>query len=138
MNRREFLQEFTEPLLTNPAETPPAPPLPAIQAVPTAGSPRRYAMGARILVEDARAWLCRDDGGFYAVDAHCPHLGCIVRPIEADYVCPGHQSRFNALGEREAGCTPRGLRFLYVDLDAQGQLIIDRQHTVDPRDRFMA
>ncbi len=92
-----------------------------------------------VLVEDARAWLCRDDVGFYAIDAHCPHLGCIVRPDGDGFICPCHRSRFTATGEPAAGSpAPSALRFLYVELDDAGQLIIRRNYPTDPRDRLMA
>lgn len=134
MNRREFFQEVG----ALPEKEEAAPAIPPIQSVPTAGSPRAYKTGARVLVEEAQVWLCRDSAGFYAVDARCPHLGCIVRPFEGGYICPCHRSRFDAVGERTSGCAPRGLRFFYVDLNADGHLTIDRSRAVDPRDRFMA
>lgn len=98
MNRRQFLRSF---IMLPREDTPPV-----VPSVTTAGSPRRYARGTRTLIEDAQAWLCRDDGGFFAIDA-----------LYTDEV-----------------------RYLYVDLDAQGQLVISRDHNqkVDPRDRLMA
>lgn len=139
MNRREFLQQLTDPI----REEMSAPIDPALielpyTSVPTAGSPRQYPRGARVLVEDVQAWLCRDDGGFYAIDARCPHLGCLVRPTQTGFVCPCHKSRFDAAGERKSGSAQRGLRSLYVDLDADGHLVISRERTVDPRERLMA
>ena len=92
MNRREFFKGLSDETR---AET-----RARLPVVPTAGSPRQYRAGTRVLVEDARAWLCRDRLGFYAIDAHCPHLGCLVRPQENGFVCPCHDSRFNAAGER--------------------------------------
>jgi len=139
MNRREFLQQLTDPIreeITSPTQ--PAYTELSYISVPTAGSPRQYPRGARVLVEDVQVWLCRDDGGFYAIDAHCPHLGCLVRPIEGGFVCPCHKSRFDAAGERKSGSAPRSLRCLYVDVDTDGHLIISRDRTVDPRERFMA
>ncbi len=136
MNRREFFQQFADPPLED------DPPRTVIKLpfkrVPTAGSPRQYPRGACVLVEDVQAWLCRDDGGFYAIDAHCPHLGCLVHLIEGGFICPGHQSRFDRTGERESGSAQRGLRCLYIDLDANGHLVIFRDRTVDARDRLMA
>ncbi len=105
---------------------------------PTAGSPRQYRAGTRILIEDARAWLCRDEAGFYALDAHCPHLGCLIRPQDDAWICPCHGSRFNASGERVAGGAPRNLRFFYIELDDAGNLKIRRERSADANDRFMA
>ncbi len=106
--------------------------------VQTAGSPRQYHAGSRVLVAEARAWLCRDELGFYAIDAHCPHLGCLFHPVDEGFVCPCHGSRFNPAGERRVGPAPRGLHYLYVDLDAAGQLIIRRDRSADPQDRLVA
>jgi cytochrome b6-f complex iron-sulfur subunit len=128
MNRRDFLKGLSEETLT-----------PCLAVIPTAGSPRQYRTGTRILIEDAHAWLCRDATGFYAIDAHCPHLGCLIRPQnEEGWVCPCHGSRFSASGERLAGSAPRNLRFLYIDLDDTGNLRVRRDRTADPNDRLMA
>lgn len=106
--------------------------------MPTAGSPRHYRAGTRVLVEDAHAWLCRDEVGFYAVDAYCPHLGCLVRASDDGFACPCHGSRFGAAGTRTASPAARRLRFLYVDLDDTGHLLIRRDRSADPNDRLMA
>ncbi len=135
MNRREFLHQMADPLTEG---SPPPLILLPVTRVPSAGSPRQYHRGTCVLVEDVQAWLCRDDGGFYAIDARCPHLGCLVRQSENGFACPCHRSRFNAAGERESGSAQRGLRCFYIDLDVNGHLVIFRDHTVDPRDRLMA
>ena len=126
MNRREFSQWIPRRV-------------PRTCAIaPTAGSPRQYRAGTRILIEDARAWLCRDATGFYAIDAYCPHLGCLIRPENAGWVCPCHGSRFSASGERVTGGAPRDLRYLYIELDEAGNLKIRRDRSADPNDRLMA
>ena len=136
MNRRAFFQSFV-PSDVAAAEERPDPP-PEIRAVPVAGSPRQYEPGDWVLVEEARAWLACDAIGFYAVDAVCPHLGCIVRASEDGLVCPCHGSRFDFAGTPRSGPAPAGLRFLEVDLDDDDNLIIRRDRTVPPDDRFIA
>jgi Rieske Fe-S protein len=106
--------------------------------VSTAGLPLQYGAGTCILVENVHAWLCRDAVGFYAIDAHCTHLGCLVRLAEAGFLCPCHHSHFGAAGEHISGPAPQGLRYLYVDLDASGRLIIRRDRAADPNDRLIA
>ena len=134
MNRRDLLKDAAG--IPRPEA---APVIERITAVPTAGSPRQYRAGSCVLVEDARAWLCRDDVGFYAIDAHCPHLGCVVRPTNDGFICPCHQSHFDALGSPTLGSpASAGLRFLYVELDEAESLVIRRTRTTDPRDRLMA
>jgi Rieske Fe-S protein len=140
MNRRDFLKEVMDGIQNSPnvstsvVEKLTAP----IPTVPTAGSPRQYRAGVCVFVMDARAWLCRDEIGFYAVDAACPHLGCTVRQVESQWVCPCHHSVFSASGTLEAGPAPHGLRYLYVDLDDAGNLVIRRDKTSSPDERFIA
>lgn len=136
MNRREFFKEVSTSALDNPAAHQDTPR--AYQTMETAGSPRQYSAGAFVLIASARAFLCRDELGFYAIDAHCTHLGCLVRPTEAGFLCPCHHSRFQTTGETTAGPAARGLRYLYVDLDEQGNLVISRERTTHPNDRFIA
>ena len=91
-----------------------------------------------VLVQDAQAWLFRELLGFYAIDARCPHLGCLVRPSENGFACPCHRSHFSPSGERITGPSPSALRYLYIDLHETGQLVIRRDRAADPNDRLMA
>jgi len=150
MNRREFLTDFT---------TPPTPPVQAAEGdkglkplvsgeatnfggeakiVPTAGSPRQYKRGDMALVLDAKAWLGCDEIGFYAIDALCPHLGCLTQQTAEGLACPGHGSRFDHHGARLGSPARHNLRYLYVDLDAQGNLIIVRGKPTSSADRLIA
>ncbi len=133
MNRRDFLNipiESTQPKRVQ-CDIP-------IVSTPTAGYPREYKRHTWVLIEDAHAWLGRDSLGFYAVDASCPHLGCMVRVDENLFVCPCHSSIFTMEGAVTSGPSRHPLRFLMVDLDANGKLIIRRDVTVSSDDRFMA
>jgi Rieske Fe-S protein len=137
MNRRNFCKELSGSAISNsPSES--TNPTPQYRTAESAGSPRQYVRGDRVLITSARAWLCYDEIGFYAVEAYCPHLGCLVRPLADGFACPCHQSHFTETGEREAGPAPRRLRYLYVDLDTSGCLVICREPTVDPNDRLIA
>ncbi|MBZ0289682.1 MAG: Rieske (2Fe-2S) protein [Anaerolineae bacterium] len=133
MNRREFLKTPLEP--EDPAKSQPVRP---IVTTPEAGYPREYGRHTSVLVESARAWLCRDELGFYAVDALCPHLGGMVRPAVQGFVCPCHRSIFADNGEPLSGPATRQLRYFRVDLGDDGRLVIERGQTVSPDDRFFA
>ena len=51
--------------------------------------------GERRWLPEARAWLIRDDSGYHALSAICPHLGCALRAAATTgFVCPCHGSRF--------------------------------------------
>jgi Rieske Fe-S protein len=136
MNRRDFLKiPLEEDMPPEPAAAKPEIP---IVTRPEAGYPRDYARHSLVLVENARAWLGRDELGFYAVDAICPHLGSVVRPVEKGFICPCHGSVFSTSGVPTAGPARHALRYLMVDLDSDGKLIIRRDHRVTPDDRFIA
>jgi Rieske Fe-S protein len=91
-----------------------------------------------VLVLDAKAWLGCDEIGFYAIDALCPDLGCLTQQTAEGFVCPGHGSHFDPNGARLDGPTRHSLRYLYVDLDDQGNLIIIRGKPTSPADRLIA
>ncbi len=149
MNRRRFLRQISEDIARAAAEgiDPSAaqPPIPERRtpaepiSVPTAGPPRQYQPGDWVLVEDALAWLGLDEVGFYALDAVCPHLGCLVRHVGGHFFCPCHGSRFGLKdGVRLEGPAPTGLRALEIALDGQGNLVIRRDRPAHPDDRFIA
>ncbi len=122
----------------HPLKPPPAPSS-SVHAVSCAGSPRQYRPGDVVLVVEARAWLGCDEIGFYAIDASCPHLGCLVKHTgEEGFACDGHGSRFALDGSRQSGPAAADLRYLQVDLDEQGLLVIRRDQTAHPADRLVA
>jgi cytochrome b6-f complex iron-sulfur subunit len=134
MNRRDFLSIPLEAEVNSSNEERESP----IVTTRAAGYPRDYQRHTWVLVESARAWLCRDDLGFYAVDAACPHLGSLARPDDEGFACPCHGSVFSERGEAVSGPARRPLRHLLVDLDAEGRLVIRRDQEVTPDDRLIA
>jgi len=109
------------------------------QAIVPLGKPDGYPRDALSYVAEARVYVGRDAGGLYAVDAVCPHLGCLVElGEEGGFVCPCHDSRFDSLGQVQNGPATKGLRFLPLWLDeAQGQLMVDRTKPVDATARLL-
>ncbi len=91
-----------------------------------------YAPGDRVYVADARVYVGRDEGGLYALDAVCPHLGCLVEPLEGGgFLCPCHGSRFDRAGGVETGPATQPLRYLALWWDQErGQLFVDRAKEV--------
>jgi nitrite reductase/ring-hydroxylating ferredoxin subunit len=118
---------------------------PEPSTVATAGRPEDYTAPGLTFVREARAYLVRDDLGFYALDAVCSHLGCLVRAVGdgqnsplLGFECPCHNSRYDAQGQRISGPAPRGLRYLVVELDSAGNLVIHRDRETHPDDRLIA
>jgi cytochrome b6-f complex iron-sulfur subunit len=83
-------------------------------------------------IENGQVWLHEDSSGYFAVDAICTHLGCIVR-LQADttYQCRCHGSRFTADGTVINGPATRPLRFLRLYWSGSGTLTVDRTSAVE-------
>ncbi len=102
------------------------------------GQPDGFVQNWITYVAEARVYICHDGQGFYALDAVCTHLGCLVQQKEdGGFVCPCHESHFDANGQPESGPATQPLRYLHLWLDAeQGQLFVDRAQSVDPTVRL--
>ncbi len=97
-----------------------------------------YAVGSLTFIENARAYLGRDERGFYALTAICTHLGCTPR-LEADaFACPCHGSQFTRAGDVVNGPATRALDRAFVGRAASGKLFIDRSRVVDAGYRLSA
>jgi Rieske Fe-S protein len=83
----------------------------------------------------AAAWLGRDGGGFFALSAICPHLGCTIRQSGETYECPCHGSRFNGQGDVLNGPAPSPMIYLAATLD-DDELAIDLTKVVPPETRY--
>lgn len=88
-------------------------------------APEALAQGDVVYVPQARAWVRREGTGYRALDAVCPHLGCIVRQAEGEegFYCPCHGSRFAADGALLQGPAEEALRDLQVEA-VDGALIV--------------
>ena len=104
----------------------------------TVGRPTDYPAGSLTFVAGARTWIGRDGGGLYALDAVCPHLGCLIGRQGDDGVveCPCHGSRFGSDGTLLHGPADRRLGHLALTLDGEGRLVVDRGRTVSPAARL--
>jgi cytochrome b6-f complex iron-sulfur subunit len=68
-----------------------------------------------------------DEPGVMALWQRCVHLGCRVPACESSqgFECPCHGSRYNFHGEYEAGPAPRNLDRFAVEVNDNGNLVID-------------
>jgi len=110
-------------------------PPPASQRVPV-GSPNDYTVGSVTAVPQARAWLIRDELGFYAVSGLCTHLGCTVTEESDEFACPCHGSRFRHDGLIVKGPALRPLPHLQVNLTEDHLLILDAASIVTDSQRL--
>jgi len=103
------------------------------------GKPVTFTAGTLTYVGAARAYVGHDSGGLYAIDAVCTHLGCLVeQKIGEGFACPCHGSRFAADGQVQNGPAGKPLRHLALDLNPDGQVVVERSQPVAPEARLGA
>jgi cytochrome b6-f complex iron-sulfur subunit len=100
------------------------------------GMPSDYAIDSLTHIENARAYLGRDERGFYAIIAICTHLGCTPRLNGNEFACPCHGSRFARDGQVISAPATRALDRAFVGRNANGKLFIDRSRIVDTNYRL--
>jgi cytochrome b6-f complex iron-sulfur subunit len=78
------------------------------------------------------------DTGLMALWQKCVHLGCRVPECSSSqgFECPCHGSKYNFHGEYDSGPAPRNLDRFALEVDDQGNLIIDTGSVLEtPRAR---
>jgi cytochrome b6-f complex iron-sulfur subunit len=98
---------------------------PPPQSIFTIGAPESYPAGTATVVPGARAVLYREEDGFWALSLVCSHLGCTTEEDGSGYRCPCHGSRYDRQGHVVNGPAKQALKAVWVDLDADGNLVID-------------
>jgi nitrite reductase/ring-hydroxylating ferredoxin subunit len=64
----------------------------------------------------------RGDEGIAVISTRCTHLGCNLRIVGDQLVCPCHGGRFGIDGQVIAGPPPRALPWLVCGVDARGRV----------------
>ena len=77
--------------------------------------------------KDHRIWAVRNSEGIFVIYATCTHLGCTPdwKPSENKFKCPCHGSGYDTEGVNFEGPAPRPLDRAKVELDAEGQIVVD-------------
>jgi cytochrome b6-f complex iron-sulfur subunit len=75
----------------------------------------------------ARIWVVREADRLFVIYARCTHLGCTPdwKPSENKFKCPCHGSGYTPEGINFEGPAPRPMDRARVELDAQGQIVVD-------------
>ncbi len=84
----------------------------------------QYPPGSRTLLPQAQAFLLHTAGGFTALNAVCPHLGCTLETDPSGFICPCHRSTFDRDGKLMKGPATHSLGALRVEAAANGHLIL--------------
>jgi Rieske Fe-S protein len=105
------------------------------------GQPDSDPRNSLVYMAEARVYVGHDANGLYALDAVCPHLGCLVKrneEKEGGFICPCHDSAFDEEGQALSGPATRPLQHLHLWFDPeQEQLLVDRSEAVEPAVRLV-
>lgn len=87
---------------------------------------RAYVVPAPDTLSDQFADRSLEAAGVMAIWQKCVHLGCRVPwcSTSQGFECPCHGSKYNSIGEYNAGPAPRNLDRFVVELNDGGELII--------------
>jgi cytochrome b6-f complex iron-sulfur subunit len=99
------------------------------------GYPADFGIGVDTKFQASqRVWVVRDAGRIFVILAKCTHLGCTPdwKEGENKFKCPCHGSGFDSEGVNFEGPAPRPLERVHVELDAEGQIVVDTGKTYRP------
>ncbi len=92
------------------------------------GYPSNFGYGVDTKFQkDYRIWVVRDAEGLFVIYARCTHLGCTPdwKPSENKFKCPCHGSGYDNEGINFEGPAPRPMDRAKVELDPEGQIVVD-------------
>jgi cytochrome b6-f complex iron-sulfur subunit len=92
------------------------------------GSPSDYALGVDTKWQQQyRIWVTKTSDRLFVIYARCTHLGCTPdwKASENKFKCPCHGSGYDSEGINFEGPAPRPMDRAHVELDAEGQIVVD-------------
>ena len=98
------------------------------------GSPSDYALGVDTKWQQQyRIWVTKTSDRLFVIYARCTHLGCTPdwKASENKFKCPCHGSGYDSEGINFEGPAPRPMDRAHVELDAEGQIVVDISRLYD-------
>ena len=92
------------------------------------GSPSDFGLGVdERFKQSHRIWVVRLPHKLFVISAKCTHLGCTPNWVESEnkFKCPCHGSGYDIEGVNFEGPAPRPMDRAHVELDAEGQIVVD-------------
>ena len=92
------------------------------------GFPTDYALGVDTKWQQQyRIWVDKTSDRVFVIYARCTHLGCTPdwKASENKFKCPCHGSGYDSEGVNFEGPAPRPMDRAHVELDAEGQILVD-------------
>ena len=93
------------------------------------GRPDDYAFGVDTKWQQQyRIWVVKTTDRLFVISAVCTHLGCTPdwKSSENKFKCPCHGSGYDSEGVNFEGPAPRPMDRAHVELDAEGQIVVDK------------
>ena len=98
------------------------------ETVHNIGYPSDFQIGVDEKYKQAyRIWVVKEPPRLFCIFAKCTHLGCTPdwKPAENKFKCPCHGSGYTPEGINFEGPAPRPMDRAHVELNAQGEIIVD-------------
>jgi cytochrome b6-f complex iron-sulfur subunit len=95
------------------------------------GFPSDYGLGVDTKWQQQhRIWVDKTSDRLFVIYARCTHLGCTPdwKLSENKFKCPCHGSGYDSEGINFEGPAPRPMDRAHVELDAEGQIVVDTNH----------
>lgn len=92
------------------------------------GPPSDYALGVDTKWQQQyRVWVTKTSDRLFVIYARCTHLGCTPdwKASENKFKCPCHGSGYDSEGINFEGPAPRPMDRAHVELDPEGQIVVD-------------
>jgi cytochrome b6-f complex iron-sulfur subunit len=92
------------------------------------GSPGDFGLGVDTRFQKSRLiWVVRNPDRLFVIFARCTHLGCTPdwKESENKFKCPCHGSGYDPEGRNYEGPAPRPMDRARVQIDAEGQIVVD-------------
>jgi cytochrome b6-f complex iron-sulfur subunit len=92
------------------------------------GFPSDFPLGVdERFKQSHRIWVVRQPDKIFVIRAICTHLGCTPNWIETEnkFKCPCHGSGYDMEGRNFEGPAPRPMDRTHIELDAEGQIVVD-------------
>ncbi len=92
------------------------------------GTPGDYGLGVDTKYQQQyRIWVVKTSDRLFVINAICTHLGCTPdwKSSENKFKCPCHGSGYDSDGVNFEGPAPRPMDRAHVELDAEGQIVVN-------------
>jgi len=98
------------------------------------GFPGDYGIGVDTKYQQLyRIWVVKTSERLFVINAVCTHLGCTPdwKASENKFKCPCHGSGYDSEGINFEGPAPRPMDRAHIELDAEGQLVVNTGRLYD-------